>query len=330
MQNRQVILSRYPDGHPRAEDFEVVSIDMPGPGTEEVLCRTRYLSLDPYMRSQIAGRHISGSIAPGDAMRGESVAEVVESNHAAFTPGQLVRGFGGWCEYFTLPGSALSPVNPGLDRPSLELSLLGMTGLTAWAVMIWQAEVKAGDRVLIPAVTGGVGSAAAQFCRLRGAEVIGTAGSEKKCAYAVEALGALACINRHEGDLAGQLDQHFPGGIDVYFDLVGGELLHLASERLALQSRVVLAGLMAEYNDAERAPGPPPGFWIRARATIYGLVVYDFEPRRREFVDTCLPLLREGKLDQREDMTDGIESAPEAFCRLMHGGNFGKVVVAFP
>ena len=86
---------------------------------------------------------------------------------------------------------------------------------------------------------------------------------------------------------------------------------------------------MAEYNDAERAPGPPPGFWIRARATIYGLVVYDFEPRRREFVDTCLPLLREGKLDQREDMTDGIESAPEAFCRLMHGGNFGKAIVEF-
>jgi NADPH-dependent curcumin reductase CurA len=327
MNNRQIILGQYPQGRPAAGDFELIESDCPSPADGEVLCKTRFLSLDPYMRSQIAGRHISGSIAPGDMMRGESVGEVLESRDAAFQPGQLVRGFGGWQECFVLPGASLSPVPAEIRQPSWSLSLLGMTGLTAWAGMIWQAQVKPGDRVLIPAVTGAVGSAAAQFCRLHGASVVGTAGSTEKCRYAVEELGVSACINRRDGDMAEQLDRHCPEGIDVYFDLVGGELLYLASERLALNARVVLAGLMAEYNSPERAPGPPPGFWIRARATIYGLVVYDFEARRHEFIEACLPYIEAGELSQREDVVRGIASAPAAFCGLMEGANFGKLIV---
>jgi NADPH-dependent curcumin reductase CurA len=327
MQNRQVILSQYPEGIPREADFTLVDADMPAPAAGQVLCRSRYLSLDPYMRSQIAGRHISGSITPGDMMRGECVAEVVESRDPGFQPGQLVRGFGGWQSYFVLPAAELSGVPPGMAHPSWALSLLGMTGLTAWAGMVWQADVRAGERVLIPAVTGAVGSAAVQFCRLRGAEVVGTAGSEDKCRYAVEELGAVACINRKTEDLRDRLEALFPEGVNVYFDLVGGELLELASERLALHARVVLAGLMSEYNSDERAPGPPPGHWIRARATVYGLVVYDYESRRDEFIQACLPQVEAGQLFQREDIADGIDSAPAAFCRLMRGENFGKAIV---
>lgn len=328
MRNRQVKLKQYPEGMPRPGDFELVTAQAPVPAEGHVLCRTRYLSLDPYMRSQIAGRHISGTIAPGDLMRGESVGEVVTSENPGFEPGQLVRGFGGWQEYFALPGDALSPVSSQLSHPSWALSLLGMTGLTAWAGMVWQANVKPGDRVLIPAVTGGVGSAAAQFCTLHGAEVVGTAGSDEKCLFAKKELGAEACINRKSGGLATQLDDAFPEGIDVYFDLVGGELLTLASERLALNARVVLAGLMSEYNQAERAAGPPPGFWIRARAIVYGLVVYDFEARREEFIQACLPHIAAGRLSQREDVAEGIEATSAAFCRLMRGENFGKAIVA--
>lgn len=328
MVNRQIQLAQYPDGIPTEQDFRMVDSPRPVPEAEQVLCRTRWLSLDPYMRSQIAGRHLSGSVGPGDVMRGETVSEVVESGSPAFKAGELVRCMGGWQQWSLHDAGELSAVHPGIQPPSYALSLLGMTGLTAWAGMVWQAGVQVGDRVLIPAVTGGVGAAAAQFCRLRGAAVIGLAGGPEKCRHAVQELGVSACIDRHAEDIPARLSELFPDGIDVYFDLVGGELLTQASERLALHGRVVLCGLMSEYNQAQRAPGPPPGFWIRARAVVTGLVVYDYEDRREEFVRQCLPDLEAGRLRQREDLSHGLDSAPAAFCRLMRGENFGKVIVA--
>ena len=327
MNMKQVRLVHQPEGEPRVDDFEVVSLGLAEPGDGQVLCETRYLSLDPYMRSQIAGKHISGSIGPGDPMRGETVSRVIESRAPGFAPGDWVRGFGGWQTHSLHDAAALSPVDTRIQPPSYALSLLGMTGLTAWAGMVWQADVKSGDQVLIPAVTGGVGAAAAQFCRLRGAEVVGIAGSDEKCRYAEERLGVRHCINRRTADLPAALDEAFGDGIDVFFDLVGGELLNLASERLAPHARVVLAGLISEYNQARRSAGPPPGNWIKARATVFGLVVYDFEPRRDEFVDAVIPWLEQGEIFQLEDVADGIEAAPDAFCRLMRGGNFGKSVV---
>lgn len=323
----QVRLAQTPQGAVVPDDFELVSLAMPEAGPGEVLCRTLFLSLDPYMRSQIAGKHITASINPGDPMRGETISEVLESGSEAFRPGQLVRCFGGWQSHSVHAAADLNAVNELIQPPSYALSLLGMTGLTAWAGMIWQAEVSAGDHVLIPAVTGGVGAAAAQFCHLQGATVVGTAGSDEKCRYAMQELGVSACLNRREANLAAGLDGCFPGGINVYFDLVGGKLLNLASERLAPHARVILAGLISEYDKAARAPGPPPGMWIKARATVKGLVVYDFESRREEFIRACLPHLERGELFQREDISDGLDSAPEAFCRLMRGENFGKVIV---
>ncbi len=326
--NRQVRLKQFPDGTPVETDFEVIESPIPECNAGQVLCRTQFLSLDPYMRSQIAGRHLSGSIVPGDVMRGESICEVVHSNDDRFSSGDRVRCMGGWQEFTVQNGDQLARVPAEIDPPSLALSLLGMTGLTAWAGMIWQANVQEGDRVLIPAVTGGVGAAAAQFCRNRGATVIGLAGSDDKCQYAIKHLGVEACINRKTEDVPARLGEMFPKGIDVFFDLVGGELLVQASERLALNARVVLCGLISEYNSPTRAAGPPPGYWIRSRATVYGLVVYDFESRRNEFIAACLPDLQAGRLQQPEDLNQGIASAPSAFSRLMRGENFGKVVVA--
>ena len=327
--NRQILLASYPDGIPEEHNFQLTESAVPRPESGQVLCKTRFLSLDPYMRSQIAGRHLSGSLAPGDLMRGESVCEVVRSLSPDFSEGQLVRCMGGWQEFSIHDGSGIKLVDPRIQPPSYALSLLGMTGLTAWAGMVWQAKVGAGDKVLIPAVTGGVGAAAAQFCHNRGAQVIGIAGSADKCAYATRQLGVSACIDRKRENIAQRLDELFPDGIDIYFDLIGGELLNQASERLGLNARVVLCGLMAEYNSPERAPGPPPGFWIRSRAVVTVLVVYDYENRRDEFIGACLPALEEGKLNQPEDISKGIESAPVAFCRLMRGENFGKVIVEF-
>ncbi len=326
--NRQIVLVNKPDGVPAREDFALREAPLPEMPAGGVLCRTRFLSLDPYMRSQIAGRHPSGTVAPGEAMRGETVSEVLRSDAPELPAGRLVRCMGGWREYSAHAAGEARLLDEEITPPSYALSILGMTGLTAWAGMVWQAKVREGDCVLIPAVTGAVGSAAAQFCALRGARVIGIAGSQAKCRFAEESLGVEACINRHTEDIDSRLKQLCPAGINVYFDLIGGGLLQTACTHLADHGRIVLCGLMAEYNRPERDPGPPPGLLIAKRAVVSGLVVYDFEARRTEYIRECLALLRAGKIIQREDVSQGLESAPEAFCRLMRGENFGKLVVA--
>ena len=325
--NRQIILESTPQGVPTPGNFALRYAPMPEPGADGVLCRTRYLSLDPYMRSQIAGRHPSGTVVPGDVMKGETVSEVVRSNTASFSSGQLVRCMGGWQAFSMHAAGDLNAVADNIDPPSYALSVLGTTGLTAYAGMIWQARVCAGESVVIPAVTGGVGSIAAQLCAARGARVIGIAGSGEKCRYAVESLGAADCIDRRREDVEARLGELCPDGIDVYFDLVGGPILHAACRHLAHYGRVVLCGLMAEYNRADRSPGPDPGLLIARRAIVSGLVVYDYEPRREEYIRECLPMLAQGKLHQREDVTVGLENAPAAFHRLMSGRNFGKAIV---
>ena len=325
--NHQIILASQPAGVPEPAHFAVQEAPLPVPAAGELLCRTRYLSLDPYMRSQIAGRHPSGTVNPGEMMQGETVSEILQSDQPELPQGSLVRCMGGWQQYSVHPASAVNRLDPAIEPPSYALSLLGMTGLTAYAGVVWQGAVKSGDRALIPSVTGAVGSAAAQFCRHQGARVIGIAGSEEKCRFAREQLGVEACINRHSEDIAARLQQLCPEGVNFYFDLVGGELLQTACLHLALHGRVVLCGLMAEYNQTERAPGPHPGLLIGKRAVLSGLVVYDYEPRRQEFVQQCLELLQKGEIQQLEDISHGLDSAPAAFCKLMRGENFGKPIV---
>ncbi|MFT7287675.1 MAG: NADPH-dependent curcumin reductase CurA [Halieaceae bacterium] len=324
---RQVVLERYPDGIPVAEDFRLVEVPLPEPGPGEVLCETLYLSLDPYMRSQIAGRHLSGTVVPGDAMRGETVSRVIASHVDAIPVGTLVRCFGGWRSHSVHPQSELFPLPGDFPAPSLALSTLGMPGLTAWAGLHCLANPVAGETVVIPAATGGVGAVAGQLAKAQGCRVIGIAGSDEKCLEATKNLGYDACINRHTDDVAQALRQHCPDGINVYFDLVGGPLLTAASKQLAIGARVLLCGLMADYNSNERPAGPPPGLWIVARAIVYGLVVYDFEVRRDEFLAEAIALLKAGRLRSYEDRSQGLDSAPAAFCRLMNGENHGKTVV---
>jgi len=325
--NIQIQLASFPDGIPEPEHFSIVRLPV-GQITEgQVLCETLYLSLDPYMRSQIAGRHMSGSVLVGDVMKGETVSRVVESKTPAFKSGDIVRCFAGWQKYSIHSAAELFPVAPNIKPLSYALSALGMTGLTAYAGMIWQAKLKAGDVVVIPAAIGGVGATAGQLAKIYGCTVIGIAGSDEKCLHATQQLGYDACINRKTENIAQRLDELCPNGIDVFFDLVGGEILHLASERLAIGARVILCGLMAEYNKDTRSAGPPPGNWIKARAIVYGLVVYDFETRRDEFISECLPYVLDGRLKMPQDKTVGLETAPAIFCKLMRGENVGKAVV---
>ncbi|EED31069.1 alcohol dehydrogenase, zinc-containing [gamma proteobacterium NOR5-3] len=325
---RRIELARLPAGIPVDEDFQLRGLPLPVITEGQVLCTTQYLSLDPYMRSQISGRHLSGEIGVGDTMRGETISQVLSSRDPGFAVGDLVRCFGGWCSHSVHRASELTLLPGDFPKPSLALSTLGMPGLTAWAGLHCLAKPKAGETVVIPAATGGVGSVAGQLARRAGCRVIGIAGSDDKCRTAVSELGYHHCINRRDSDLAAALDTHCPSGIDVYFDLVGGDMLNIASERLAQGARVLLCGLMADYNSESRSAGPPPGLWIRARATIFGLVVYDFESRREEFLREALTLYSQGALHSNEDISLGLETAPAAFCRLMRGENTGKVIIA--
>lgn len=279
------------------------------------------------MRSQISGRHISGTIKPGDTMLGETVSKVIKSTVKGFTVGDKVLCFGGWQKYSTHQPSELTLL-PESNLPySNFLSVLGTTGLTAFAGVFWKAQVKIGDVIVIPAATGGVGATASQLAKLLGCRVIGIAGSEHKCKVAVEKLGYDACINRTDGDIAKQLKKLCPQGVDIYFDLVGGEILNIVSEQLAIGARIILCGIMSELNGQTRSGGPHPAMWIKSRATVSGLVVYDFEERRDEFIQESMLYILQGKLKSYEDITVGIEHAAEAFCRIMRGQNNGKVIV---
>lgn len=327
--NLCVQLDKTPDGLPTPDLFRCVHHPIQEPAEGEVLVRNHWLSLDPYMRGQISGRHLSGHVRPGDTMIGETLGEVILSRSPAFKAGDSVRGMLGWQRYATVPAAALSLLPETIRHPTHALSVLGMPGLTAFAGLMWQAQPQPGDTLVVAAATGAVGSAVVQLARLAGCRVIAIAGGADKCRYAVDALGADACIDRHQEAIPARLDELCPLGIDIYFDLVGGELLNQISQRLAVNARVILCGMIADYNRTTNTPppGPSPALWIKARARVHGLVVYDYEPRRQEFIDYCTPLVDAGQLTVREQIVEGLEQAPAALIDLLEGRNFGKVLV---
>lgn len=325
--NIQIQVAAVPELEPSLEHFQSIEAPMPVAREGQVLCATQYLSLDPYMRSQLAGLHTSGSVSQGELMRGETLSKVIESKHPDFVVGDTVRCFGNWQQYSVHEASELTIQRQDIQPVSYGLSVLGMPGLTAYVGLMWIAKPKQGDVVLIPAATGAVGSTAGQLAKIEGCRVIGIAGSDDKCRYAVETLGYDTCINRKTEDLSERLNELCPNGVDVYFDLVGGETLNTVCTNLALNARVILCGLMEDYNKPGRTYGPKPGPIIGSRASLHGLVVYDWEARRDEFVDACLPYVAGGLLNMREDMGQGIQSAPHMFCKLMRGENEGKTIV---
>lgn len=332
--NRQVLLASTPDGMPAEGHFTVAQSAIVPPKEGEILCRNLFLSLDPYMRSQIAGRHMSGSIAPGDVLKGETIAEIVESKHPDFKTGDKVIVPGGWQTHTTLvpkpdapPPMATRRLNPAIYPMSLALGALGMPGLTAYAGLKHLGQPKAGDVVVVSAASGAVGSMVGQFAKSLGCKVIGIAGSPDKCKWLTNTAGFDGCINYKDEAVADGLDHLCPKGVDIYFDNVGGEILDAVSWRLAIGARVILCGLISKVNSNEPVVGPSPGAFIKARATVRGLVVYDFWDQMDEMAETFMELIEAGKMHFLEDVSNGIEEAPAAFVRLMHGQNHGKTII---
>jgi NADPH-dependent curcumin reductase len=326
--NARITFQRVPRGLPVAADFGADETDIPTPGEGQFLSRTLYLSLDPYYRNVMKGSQIyADRLQAGDVMVGETVAQVLNSRHAEYQAGDFVAVRNGWQQYALSNGQGVRKLDANIAPVSTALGVLGMPGLTGYAGTVFLAQPLPGQTFVVSAATGPVGSTAGQVARHMGARVVGIAGSAEKCEYAVRELGFDACIDYKTQDLSSALKEHCPRGIDAYFDNVGGETLEAVIGRLALGARIVLCGMIGAYSMDQTPVGPWLGPIVGARATMKGLVVYDHMDRFAEMTRVISGWIREGSFRYREDISDGLSSAPEAFCRLMRGDNFGKALV---
>lgn len=332
METDQIILAQRPAGLPSVEDFQLRRSTLAAPAVGEVLVRVRALSLDPYQRLAMAGRHLSAPVAPGEVIRGDGLVEVLSSRDARLQPGELWVAPCGWRSHALLDAAALAlarAVPAELDPPTLALGCLGMPGLTAWAGFTRLAQARPGDTLVVSAATGPVGATVAQLALHAGCRVVGIAGGADKCAWAVDHARLHACIDHRGAALGQELARHCPDGVDVYFDNVGGSTQAAVLAQLAVGARVVLCGLAAQHN-GEAAPGLSAAALIRARATVRGLVVYDHLDAWPDTLAALMPMLRSGELAWREDISTGLHQAPAAFVRLMRGDNRGKALVHLP
>ena len=332
--NRRIVLAARPRGRPTPQDFRLDQIDVPTPADGQVLLRTLYLSLDPYMRQLMneVGPVYAPAVPLGQPMAGGTVSRVVASRHPQFNTGDLVLGNAGWQDYALSDGTDLLPLGD-LAQPSLALGGLGMPAFTAYVGLLDIGQPKPGETVVVAAATGAVGAAVGQIARLKGARVVGVAGGVDKCRYAVEELGFDACLDRHDERLAERLAAVCPDGIDVYFENVGGAVFDAVLPLLNVGARVPVCGHIADYNDEARPAGPNPlprliSTILQKRIRLQGFIILDhyadrFEAFRRDmgaWIDS-------GQVKAREDRVDGLEHAPQAFIGLLDGRNFGKLVV---
>lgn len=326
--NRQIVLRRRPVGMPKPDDFDLVESPAPAPKDGEILCRTIYLSLDPYMRGRISGaRSYAASVEPGQVIVGGTVSEVLESKHPGLGRGDIVMGYDGWQSLAVAKGGAVRKLDPKQAPVSTALGVLGMPGMTAYVGLLDIGQPKPGETVVVSAASGAVGSAVGQIAKIKGARVVGIAGSRDKCDYVVRELGFDACVNYKTGDLVAALREACPSGIDVYFENVGGDVLQAVLQLLNQNARIPLCGLISEYNATEPAPGPNLRPLLFNRALVKGFIVSDHMNRLPDFLKDCGGWLREGRLRYREDVVAGLEKAPEAFIGLLQGKNFGKLLV---
>jgi NADPH-dependent curcumin reductase CurA len=325
---RSVILRSRPKGLPTVDNFSVEEEPVPQPGEGEVLTHTLWLSIDPYMRGRISDAASYAAPTEIDApMMGETVGEVVASRDPRYSPGQIVLGAWGWQTHIVTPADRLVPLPPGAPY-SAYLGVLGMPGTTAYSAMKDIGQPKSGETVLISAASGAVGSVAGQLAKRAGARVIGVAGNVDKCMFVQETLGFDDCID-HRGvmDLDAALRDSCPNGIDVYFENVGGDLQHAVFPLLNPFGRVIMCGMIAEYNDTRPRPGPNLIPVVRKRLRVEGFIVSDRPERYVEWREMAAPWVAEGSLHYREHVVDGLENAPEAFIDLLRGHNFGKLVI---
>ncbi|WP_323676296.1 NADP-dependent oxidoreductase [Halorubellus sp. PRR65] len=329
--NRQYVLAKRPTGVPDRDTFELVETDVPDPAPGEVVVETRYLSVDPYMRDRMnAGDSYAEAWDVGDPLQGAVVGDVAAENGTGYDEGDVVVGNLEWADYTVANAAALTQVNPDLGPVSTALGVLGMPGRTAYFGTREVANVKPGDTFVVTGAAGAVGSVAGQIAKAAGARVVGFAGSDEKVAFLEDELGFDAGINyKTTDDYRAALDDAAPGGVDAYFDNVGGPITDAVFQRLNVDARVAVCGQISLYNATEIPTGPRklPAL-IESRGTVEGFLVNDFQTRFEDATRQLAEWVGDGTIQYRETVTGGLENAPDAFLGLFEGDNIGKQLVA--
>lgn len=328
--NRQVRLAARPSGLPKQSDWSVVEEPVPTPGEGEFIVEISHISLDPAMRGWMnAGASYIDPVEVGEVMRAGCIGRVTDSNHGGFTTGDHVYGTFGVQQHALSDGKGTIKIDPSLAPAPTYLGTLGMTGLTAYFGMLDVGKVQAGDTVVVSGAAGAVGSVAGQIAKLKGARAIGIAGGEQKCRWLVDELGFDAAIDYKSEDVRRALRTHAPDGVDVFFDNVGGEVLDAVLTRLARGARIVICGAVSQYNNTTPVRGPSNYLSLLVfRATMTGMVVFDYAARYGEAMAAIAGWMREGLIVSREDVVDGgVEDFHETLLKLFAGENVGKLVL---
>lgn len=332
--NRRIVLKSRPVGSPTSENFLLEETTIPVPTTGQILLRTLYLSLDPYMRGRMSDTpSYAEPVAINDVMIGGTVSRVEASLHPDYQSGDLVLSFNGWQDYAVSDGTGLTKLDPCMPQPSLALGALGMPGFTAYMGLLDIGQPEAGETVVVAAASGAVGSVVGQIAKIKGCRVVGIAGGAKKCRSVVEELGFDACIDHQGADFNQQLATACPNGIDVYFENVGGKVFVAVLPLLNPAARIPVCGLIAHYNDTELPDGPDrlsllTRTLLIKRIKMQGFIIFDdYGHCYDEFYNQMSIWVNEDKIIFREDIVDGLENAPQAFVGLLGGKNFGKLII---
>lgn len=329
--NHRWLLAARPVGMVGEHNFRWEEAPVPEAVDGGIVVRALYLSVDPTNRGWMTDRpSYMPPVGIGDVMRGYGAGEVVQSRSPHFAPGDLVSGMIGWQRYVAADArgaAAFQPLPSGVPIPT-ALSLFNVTGMSAYFGLLELGRPRAGETVLVSGAAGAVGSVAAQIAKIHGCRVVGTAGSDAKCAWLAADLGLDAAINYRTEDVAARLRETCPTGIDVYFDNVGGPLLETVLDQIAVRARIVLCGGISEYNATERRPGPANLMnLVLRRARIEGFIITDYQSRFPQAAADLSRWMAEGSLVSREQIVDGLENAPRALRMLFEGGNTGKLLV---
>ena len=329
--SRQFHLVEFPVGMPTLDTFELAEVDLPHAGDGEVLVQNRFLSVDPYMRGRMINQ--KGSYVPPfelhKPLEGGCVGEVIESKSDDMKPGDHVLSMYGWRDAYVAPARELRVVDPNLAPLQSYLGALGMTGFTAYVGLETIGKLTEGETVFVSAASGAVGSIACQIAKIKGCRVVGSAGSDEKIAWLTNDLGVDAAFNyKNVENLSTELRTHCPDGIDVYFENVGGDHLVAALHNMNTNGRIIVCGLISQYNATERPVGP----WnlinmLTKRLTMQGFIVSDHYDMLKDFISDMSGWIMAGQLQWKETIIEGFEKTPEAFLGLFSGQNTGKMIV---
>lgn len=333
--NRKIVLAARPTGTPDDSTMQLQEEAIPQPAKGQMLVRNHYLSLDPYMRGMMSERNSYAEPIPlGGTMVGATIAEVLESQLDGYAPGDWVMTYGGWQDYALSDGTMTFKLDPAMKNKSWALGILGMPGLTAWSGLREIGKPKPGETLVVAAALGPVGSAVGQFAKRMGLRVVGVAGGAEKCRIAVEELGFDACIDHRADDFEEQLAAAVPDGIDIYFENVGGRVFRAVVPLLNQRARVPLCGNIVTYNNPDQPNPDLPDYtdvimakFQQFRVLAQGFLVSDYMDLWPEFHAEVMPWIEAGEIHYVEDISDGLEAAPQGLRDVLSGANIGKKVI---